>query len=54
MNEENSNTSSNPTFDSVLQARLSRRGLLRGFLGECGLGECGSDGGSHAAALGCT
>ena len=29
-NNENSNTSSNPTFDSVLQARLSRRNLLLG------------------------
>ncbi len=32
-NDENSNTSSNPTFDSVLAARLSRRGLLRGGVG---------------------
>ena len=29
-NNENSNTSANPTFDAVLDARLSRRGLLRG------------------------
>ena len=28
-NNENSNTSANPTFDAVLDARLSRRGLLR-------------------------
>ena len=35
-NEENSNTSSNPSFDSVLQARLSRRGLLRGGVGSVG------------------
>jgi hypothetical protein len=31
--EEDSNTSSNPTFDSVVQARLSRRSLLRGGVG---------------------
>jgi secreted PhoX family phosphatase len=31
--DENSNTSSNPTFDSVLNARLSRRNILRGSLG---------------------
>ena len=35
-NDENSNTSTNPTFDSVLQARLSRRGLLRGSVGTVG------------------
>ena len=35
-NDENSNTSSNPSFDSVLQARLSRRGLLRGGVGSVG------------------
>ncbi|ACB33919.1 protein of unknown function DUF839 [Leptothrix cholodnii SP-6] len=31
--DENSNTSNNPSFDSVLNARLSRRGLLRGSVG---------------------
>lgn len=31
--EENSNTSNNPTFDAVLRARLSRRNILRGSLG---------------------
>lgn len=35
-NDENSNTSSNPSFESVLQARLSRRGLLRGSMGYTG------------------
>jgi len=35
-NDENSNTSDNPSFDSVLQARLSRRGLLRGSVGTVG------------------
>ena len=29
-NDENSNTSANPSFEAVLGARLSRRGLLRG------------------------
>ncbi len=31
--EEDSNSSANPSFDSVLRARLSRRGLLRGSVG---------------------
>ena len=35
-NNENSNTSANPTFDAVLDARLSRRGLLRGGVGSVG------------------
>ena len=35
-NSEDSNTSSNPSFDSVLQARLSRRGMLRGSVGSVG------------------
>jgi len=35
-NDENSNTSANPTFDAVLGARLSRRGLLRGGVGTVG------------------
>lgn len=55
-NDENSNTSSNPSFDSVLQARLSRRGMLRGsvgsvgtvMLGGLGLSACG--GGDDAVA----
>jgi secreted PhoX family phosphatase len=55
-NDENSNTSANPSFDSVLQARLSRRGLLRGgvstvgtaLLGGVALSGCG--GGSDAVA----
>ncbi|EHL22893.1 MAG: phosphatase [Acidovorax sp. SCN 68-22] len=41
-NDENSNTSSNPTFDSVLAARLSRRGLLRGSVGTMGTALLGS------------
>ena len=47
--DEDSNTSPNPTFDSVLAARLSRRGILRGgfgtaaaaVLGGVGLAACG-------------
>lgn len=35
-NDEDSNTTSNPTFDAVLHARLSRRGLLRGGVGTFG------------------
>ncbi len=35
-NNENANTSTNPSFDSVLRARLSRRGLLRGSVGGVG------------------
>ncbi len=35
-NNENANTSANPTFDAVLGARLSRRGLLRGGVGSVG------------------
>ncbi len=50
-NDENSNTSDNPSFDSVLQTRLSRRGLLRGsvgtvgtaLLGGMGVAACGGD-----------
>jgi secreted PhoX family phosphatase len=52
-NDEDSNTSPNPTFDSVLQARLSRRGVLRGaaaLLGGLGLSACGSDDDVVAAA----
>lgn len=35
-NNEHANTSANPTFESVLGARLSRRGLLRGGVGSVG------------------
>ena len=35
-NNENSNTSANPTFDAVLGARLSGRGLVRGRVGTVG------------------
>ena len=55
-NDEDSNTSANPSFDSVLQARLGRRSLLRGsvgavgtaMLGGLGLSACG--GGDAEAA----
>ncbi len=43
-NDENSNTSANPSFDSVLQARLSRRGLLRGSVGSVGAAVLGGMG----------
>ena len=47
--DEDSNTSSNPSFDSILSTRLSRRGLLRGGVGSAtgallagvGLSACG-------------
>ncbi len=60
LNDENSNTSSNPTFDAVLAARLSRRSILRGslgtaataMLGSLGLSACG--GGSDDPASGGT
>ncbi len=59
-NDENSNTSANPTFDSVLQARLSRRGLMRGgvgtvgvsLLGGMGLAACGGGNDDNQAAGG--
>ena len=35
-NNENANTSANPSFESVLGARLSRRGLLRASVGGVG------------------
>jgi secreted PhoX family phosphatase len=43
-NDENSNTSDNPSFDSVLQTRLSRRGLLRGSVGSVGTAMLGGMG----------
>lgn len=41
-NEENSNDSGNLSFDQVCDARLSRRGLLRGVAGVAGTGLLGS------------
>lgn len=56
-NDEDSNTSANPDFDSVLQARLGRRSLLRGsvgavgtaMLGGLGLSACGGSSDAVAA-----
>ncbi len=50
-NDDNSNVSANPTFDSIFNARMSRRNMLRGGLGvmaatalpALGLTGCGSD-----------
>ena len=55
--DEDSNTSPNPTFDSVLAARLSRRSLLRGGVGTAAtavfgglsLAACGGDDASPPA-----
>ncbi len=52
--DEDSNVSPNPTFDTVLAARLSRRGILRGGVGAAlgvslgGLGLAGCGGGDDA------
>ena len=57
LNDENSNTSANPSFDSVLRARLSRRGLLRGGVGTVGaallggMAVSGCGGGDAVAAV---
>jgi uncharacterized protein len=54
-NDEDSNHSANPSFESVLQARLDRRSLLRGGMGSVGASLLGSlalaacGGGSDAA-----
>ncbi|MFM2056760.1 MAG: hypothetical protein RLY71_1145 [Pseudomonadota bacterium] len=56
--DEDSNTSANPTFESVLQARLGRRSLLRGAIGTAasamfgslGMAACG--GGSDSTTAG--
>jgi hypothetical protein len=58
-NDENSNTSNNPSFDSVWQARLNRRGVLLGgvggvgsmMLGGAGLAASGVAAAAQAAAL---
>ena len=41
-NDENSNTTDNPKFDSVLQTRLSRRGLLMGSMASAGTAVLGT------------
>ena len=56
-NDEDCNTSGNPSFNQVLDARLSRRSLLRGgvgsaataVLGGWGLAACGGDDGEVVA-----
>jgi secreted PhoX family phosphatase len=48
-NDEDSNTSNNPTFDHVLQTRMSRRGMLRGGMGLAGSAALGGT----AALTGC-
>jgi secreted PhoX family phosphatase len=56
--DEDSNRSANPTFDSVVQARLSRRSMLRGgvgamataMLGGVGLAACGGSDDDDPAA----
>ncbi len=47
-NDEDSNTSRNPAFEQVLDARLSRRSLLRGGAGMAGAATLGT-----AALSGC-
>jgi secreted PhoX family phosphatase len=57
-NDEDSNASPNPTFESIVAARLSRRGLLRGgvgtaaamMLGGFGTAACGGGGDDAPAA----
>ncbi|QCB45928.1 PhoX family phosphatase [Hydrogenophaga sp. PAMC20947] len=43
-NAEASNNSSNPQFDQILEARLSRRHILRGSIGMAGMGLIGAAG----------
>ena len=42
MNEENSNTSGNPSLNDVIDARLSRRNMLRVGMGSAGAAVLGS------------
>lgn len=51
-NDEDSNTSSNPTFDSIVTARLSRRSLLRGGVGSAATAVLGGLTGLGVAACG--
>ena len=50
-NIEDSNTSSNPTFDHVLDTRLSRRHVLRGAIGAVGVGALGATGLAGCATM---
>jgi uncharacterized protein len=49
-NSDDANTSPNPAFDEVLQARLSRRHMLRGSIGMAGMGLMGVAGLSACAS----
>jgi secreted PhoX family phosphatase len=51
-NDEDSNTSANPTFDSVLTARLSRRSILRGSIGSIATAAFSVAGASALSACG--
>lgn len=48
-NDEDSNRSANPTFDSILTSRLNRRGLLLGGVGSAVLTACGGGSGGGPA-----
>jgi secreted PhoX family phosphatase len=53
--EESSNTSGNPSFSDIVDARLSRRGVLRVGVGTAGamvLAACGGGGGGGGAGTG--
>lgn len=50
-NVEDSNTSANPTFEHVLDTRLSRRHVLRGAVGAMGVGALGVTGLSGCATI---
>lgn len=50
-NNEESNNSDTISFDQILDARLSRRGLLRGVLGASGAGLLGTTGLAAAATV---
>ena len=43
-NSEDSNHTANPQFDQILEARLSRRNILRGSIGMAGMGLMGAAG----------
>jgi len=51
-NDEDSNSSHNPSFEQVLDARLSRRHMLRGAVGAAGVGLLGAAGLSGCATAG--
>ena len=53
-NIEDSNTSNNPAFEQVLDARLSRRHVLRGAIGAVGVGALGVTGLSGCSTMAAT